>query len=94
LSCENELRSEVNQSDFDDLLERISANANLHGIDAVGQLLGSNLLFGYEYLSDFNINEWQEDWENTKKYPSVPFSVPRTIAFVKERFDIVLDYPY
>lgn len=36
LSRENELRSGVNQSDFDDLLERISANANLHGIDAVG----------------------------------------------------------
>ena len=94
LSRENQLRSRENQAYFDDLLERISGNANLHGIDAIGRLLGSDLLFSYEYFPDFNINEWREDWENTQKYLPVPFSVSRTIAFVKQRFNITLDYPF
>ena len=88
------MRSRENQAYFDDLLERISSNVNLHGIDAIRRLLVSNLLFGYEYLPDFNINEWREDWENTQKYSPVAFSVLRTIAFVKQRFDITLDYPF
>lgn len=94
LSSEQELRTGSNQAYFDDLLERISANANLHGIDAVGRLRGSAYLFGYQYADDFDTYHWEQDWENTDKYPPVPFSAARTIAFVKERFNIVLDYPF
>ena len=94
LSRENQLKSRENQTYFDDLLERISGNATLHGIDASGQLPLSDLLFGYGYLPDFNINEWREDWENTQKYLPVTFSVSRAIAFVKQRFDITLGYPF
>ena len=61
LSRENQLRSKENQAYFNDLLEQISGNANLRGIDAIERLLGSDLLLGYEYLPDLNINEWRED---------------------------------
>ena len=82
------------QSNLDELLQRISANANLHGFDALARLRGSEYLFGYEYSLDFDIDAWERDWENTDKYLPVPFSVARTLAFVKNRFDIALDYPF
>lgn len=89
----NEFVGRWQKSDLDDLLERISASAHLHGIDALERLYGSSYLFGYEYPPNFRLDEWKQDWENVDKYPPVPFSAERTIAFVRDRFDITLDYP-
>lgn len=94
LSYGNELVSFRQKQYLDDMLERISANANLHGFNAIGRLRGSTLLFDYEYPSDFDIDEWKQNWQDVNRYPPVLFSVSRTIAFVKARFDIVLDYPF
>jgi hypothetical protein len=94
LSRESDLSRAVGQSYFDDILERISSNANLHGIEAVERLLGSDLLFDFEYPPSFNLSKWKENWVNNQTYLAVPFSVPRTIAFVKQRFDIMLNYPF
>jgi len=89
----NEVVGSWQQSNLDDLLERISANAHLHEYDAIERLYGSSYLFGYEHPSGFNLDEWEQDWENLDKYPPVPFSPERTIAFVRDRFNISLDYP-
>ncbi len=93
LSGRNDWMGSFTQTNFDDLLQRISANANLHGFDAVGRLYGSSLLFGYKYPPNFNLTHWEES-DNREKYPPVPFCVKRTITFVKQRFDIGLDYPF
>lgn len=94
LSRENDLSRAVGQSFFDDMLERISSNANLHGIDAVERLFGSDLLFDFEYPVGFDLNKWKGNWQDERTELVVPFSVPRTIAFVKQRFDIILSYPF
>jgi len=89
----NESVGRWHKLDKDDLLERISASAHLHGIDALERLHASPYLFGYEYPPDFRLDEWKQDWENLDKYPPVPFSAERTIAFVRDRFNITLHYP-
>ncbi len=94
LSRESDLSRAVGQSFFDDMLERISGNANLHGIEAVERLFGSDLLFDFEYPLSFDLNKWKENWQDNQTELAVPFSVPRTIAFVKQRFDIMLNYPF
>ena len=91
---EDELSRALEQSYFDDMLERISGNANLHGIEAVERLLGSDLLFGFEYPLSFDLNKWKENRVDNQTELAVPFSVPRTITFVKQRFDIMLNYPF
>ena len=94
LSRENDLSRAVGQSYFDDMLERISGNANLHGIEAVERLFGSDLLFDFEYPPNFDLNKWKENWQDNQTDLAVPFSVLRTITFVKQRFAIVLNYPF
>lgn len=94
LSHEDKLARAVEQSFFDDMLERISSNANLHGIEAIERLFGSDLLFGFEYPLSFDLSKWKENWVDNQTYFAVPFSVSRTIAFVKQRFDITLNYPF
>ena len=61
LSREDELSRAVERSYFDDMLERISGNANLHGSEAVERLFGSDLLFGFEYPLSFDLNKWKEN---------------------------------
>ncbi|KJH69592.1 hypothetical protein [Aliterella atlantica] len=94
LSRESDLTRAVGQPYFDDMLERISSNANLHGIEAVERLFGSNLLFGFKYPPDFDLNKWKGIGADNQTDLVVPFSVPRTIAFIKQRFNIVLNYPF
>ncbi len=94
LSREDKLARAVEQSFLDDMLERISSNANLHGIEAIERLFGSDLLFGFEYPPSFDLNKWKANWADNQIDFAVPFSVPRTIAFVKQRFDITLNYPF
>lgn len=94
LSRENDLSKAVRQSYFDDMLERISSNANLHGIEAVERLFGSNLLFDFKYPQSFDLIKWKENGGDNRIDLAVPFSVPRTIAFVKQRFNITLNYPF
>ena len=94
LSRENDLSRAVGQSYFDDMLERISGNANLHGIEAVERLLGSDLLCDFEYPPSFNLSKWKENLADNQTDLVVHFSVPRTITFVKQRFDITLNYPF
>ncbi len=88
----NEVVGRWQKSNLDNLLKRISASAHLHDYDAIERLYRSQYLFGYEHPPDFNIDEWEQDWENLDKYSPVPFSAERTITFVRDRFDVALNY--
>jgi hypothetical protein len=83
LSNRSDLVSPCEERNLDKLLELISSNASLDGIDAVGRLYESSYSFGYEYVPDFNIDEWKQNWENFDKYPPVPFQQKgRLLLFV------------
>ncbi|OWY64506.1 hypothetical protein B7486_46885 [cyanobacterium TDX16] len=95
LSRERELETQTERAVFNELLERISDSAHLHGYDAIGRVRGSSLRSDYNRHIEFDFHNFDRAvWEERDNYLPVPFSAKRTIAFVEQRFDIKLQYPF